>query len=100
VEALLLAGSAEQAIGKVYNLGSHEIISLKDLATLVVEVNSGGRYAMEPFSEELKKIDIGDYYGDFRRIEADLGWRPTVNLRDGLKRSLEYYRRFRKAYWD
>ncbi|MCX6907678.1 MAG: NAD-dependent epimerase/dehydratase family protein [Verrucomicrobia bacterium] len=100
VEALLLAASSDNAVGNIYNLGNAEIVSLKDLALLLVEMSGGGRYELVPFSEELKKIDIGDYYSDFHKIETELGWRPKVNLREGLQRSLEYYRRCKKAYWD
>jgi len=100
VGALLLAGSSDQAVGKVYNLGSNEIVSLKELAALLVKINGDGRYEVVPFSEELKKIDIGDYYGDFGKIGTELGWQPRVGLKEGLKRSLEYYRRCKKAYWD
>lgn len=100
VEALLLAGASDQAVGQVYNLGSNEIVSLKELAALLVGINGDGRYEVVPFSEELKKIDIGDYYGDFGKIAAELGWQPRVGLKEGLKRSLEYYRHCKTAYWD
>lgn len=100
VDALLLAATSDKAVGNVYNLGSAEIVSLKDLALLLVEMSGGGCYEITPFSEELKRIDIGDYYSDFHKIEVELGWRPKVGLREGLERSLEYYRRHRKAYWD
>ena len=96
----MLAASSDQAVGKVYNLGSEEVISLKDLAALLVEVNGSGQWKCVPFTEELKKIDIGDYYGDFRKIEAELGWQPTVCLREGLQRSLQFYRRHGKEYWE
>lgn len=99
VEALLLAACSDPAAGKVYNLGSREVISLKDLAALLVEVNGAGRWECVPFSNELKKIDIGDYYGDYRKIETDLGWRPKISLREGLQRSLDYYRQHREQYW-
>ena len=100
VEAMLLAVACDQAIGKVYNLGSTEVVSLKALAALLIELNGSGSFELAPFSEETRKIDIGDYYGDFRKIEAELGWQPQVSLREGLKRSLEYYRQHRDKYWD
>ncbi|MBI5686018.1 MAG: NAD-dependent epimerase/dehydratase family protein [Verrucomicrobia bacterium] len=100
VDALLLASFSDRAVGNVYNLGSPEVLSLKDLALLLVEINGGGRYELVPFGDELKKIDIGDYYSDFHKIELELGWRPKVGLREGLKRSLDYYRRCKTAYWE
>jgi len=40
---------------------------------------------------EYRRIEIGDYHGDFSKICADLGWRPATSLRDGLARTLAYY---------
>ncbi len=99
VEALLLAATAEKAVGQVYNLGGSEVVALKELAALLVAVSGGGHYELIPFSEDLKKIDVGDYYGDFRKITAELGWQPRVSLREGLQRSLEFYRQHRAQYW-
>ena len=45
-----------------------------------------------------KRIDIGDYYADFSRIRSALGWEPSVALRDGLARTLDYYRRHLAHY--
>lgn len=100
VDAMLLAASSDKAVGRVYNLGGTEVVSLKELAALLIEANGGGQYETLPFSNELKKIDIGDYAGDFRKIETELGWRPVVSLREGLRCSLEYYRQHQKRYWD
>ena len=100
VSALLLAAASDKANGQVYNLGGSEVMSLKELAALVVEVGGGGRFEMTPFTEDLKKIDVGDYYGDFRKIADELGWQPQVPLREGLQRSFNFYRQHRAQYWD
>lgn len=99
VEALLLAALRDEAIGEVMNLGSDEVISLGDLAQLLVEVNEMGRWELVPFPEERRAIDIGDYYGDWSKAHRILGWRPTIRLREGLRRSLEYYRANGPLYW-
>jgi UDP-glucose 4-epimerase len=99
VEALLLAAAADDANGQVFNLGADDPISLRDLAVQLVEINGGGDYEIVPFPLERKAIDIGDYYGDYRQIRAKLGWRPRVALADGLRRTLDYYRRNAAYYW-
>ncbi len=99
VDALLLAAASSGADGQVFNLGSTETINLKNLADLLIEVNGGGSYQLVPFPAERKVIDIGDYYGDFRLIQGRLGWQPTVHLREGLHRTLEFYRTSREFYW-
>ncbi len=98
VEALLLAAASPLANGQIYNLGS-EPIPLLDLARLMVEVNGGGGYRLVPFPPERNRIDIGDYYGDYTRIRTQLGWQPKTLLREGLARTLAYYREHRHQYW-
>jgi UDP-glucose 4-epimerase len=98
VEALLLAAACPQANGKTFNLGGDCVISLKDLAELLIEANGGGKYTVCSYPDDRKRIDIGDYYADFTRIRSALGWKPRVSLRDGLSRTLEYYRGYLAHY--
>ena len=92
VEAFLLAGASDTADGGIYNLGGTEVISLQDLATLLLEVHGSGDYELREFPADRKRIDIGDYYADDQRIRADLGWQPRVKLREGLSRTLSFYK--------
>ena len=100
VDALLLAAASDDANGKVFNLGHHEQISLKQLAALLVKLNGNGNFELVPFPDDRQAIDIGDYYADFRKIDRLLGWTPKVVLEEGLKQTLEYYRVNRTHYWD
>ncbi|MFA6224308.1 MAG: NAD-dependent epimerase/dehydratase family protein [Desulfomonilaceae bacterium] len=98
VEAFLMAASREDANGQVFNVGACEVISLKGLAELLVGSNGGGKFEIKTFPDDRKRIDIGDYYADDRKIRSELGWEPKVNLKDGLARTLEYYRRNLEYY--
>ena len=49
---------------------------------------------------ERKAQEPGDFYSDITRIESELGWRPTVELGDGLARTVAYYEGCREVYWD
>jgi len=99
VDALLLVGATEQANGKVYNLGSHEVIGLKALAEMMTKLGYGGSIEIMPFPEERKAIDIGDYYSDFSMISDELGWTPKINLQQGLLKTVDYYSRQHSHYW-
>ena len=100
VDALLLAASNPDADGKVYNLGSKEVVSLKQVAQMLAELLPGTRYEIVPFPSERKAIDIGDYYSDYGKIQKDLGWQPRIDLRQGLENSIDYYRKHQEQYWD
>ena len=99
VEALLLAAANPTADGQVYNLGGDEPINLLDLAELLIEINGSGSYRIVPFPADRKRIDIGDYHSDYTKIRTQLGWRPTVPLREGLEGTVAFYRRYREHYW-
>lgn len=99
VDALLMAAASPAADGQIFNLGSDETINLRDLAALLIEINGGGSFDVIPFPADRKPIDIGDYYADYRLIQGRLGWRPRVALREGLRRTLEFYRAEREHYW-
>jgi UDP-glucose 4-epimerase len=92
VDALLLVGINELVNGNVYNLGSLEVISLKDLAEMIVSLGYGGSFELMPFPPERKAIDIGDYYSDFSSIQHELNWKPKVDLREGLEKTLFFYK--------
>jgi len=100
VDALVLSACQADVDGRVFNLGHTEHVDLIELAKLLIELNGGGSYDSVPFPPDREVIDIGDYYGNFSRISAATGWLPKIPLRDGLARTLDYYRRNRCHYWE
>jgi nucleoside-diphosphate-sugar epimerase len=91
VDAILLAATKDVADGQIFNLGGTEAISLENLVEQMIRLKGSGSYTLIPFPAERKRIDIGDFYGDFSKITAALGWRPKTSLEQGLKRTLEFY---------
>ena len=100
VDAFLRAAASEAASGQCFNLGGLEPVSLKDLTELLLEIaESKSGYRLVPFPPERKIIDIGDFYADYFKIQHVLGWQPTIGLREGLRRTVEYYRQHKEHYW-
>jgi UDP-glucose 4-epimerase len=100
VDALMLAGTHDVAVSQVYNLGSTEVVNLKDLAALLTPLEPGARWELVPFPPERKAIDIGDYYSDFSLVLRELGWAPKVGLAEGLRRTVDHYRVHGRHYWE
>ena len=92
VNALLLAAIHEEANGQIFNLGGEQVFTLKEVADLMLEVAGEGQYSVHTFPADRKRIDIGDYYADAKLIESTLGWQIKVPLREGLARTLAFYR--------
>ena len=98
VDAFLLAAARPEAVGEIFNLGGPPRVTLARLAELLVELNEGGSFVVRAFPADRRKIDIGDYYADDRLIRRRLGWRPRVDLRTALGRTLAYYRKELRHY--
>lgn len=92
VEALLIAGKQDNLLGKTFNLGSNESYSLKQFV-LILKDCCDFDFQLVPFPEDKQKIDIGDYYSDFNRFEKATGWKPQISLDEGLKKTIEFYKK-------
>lgn len=91
VDAFLRVGVSDVACGQVFNLGGQKPISLLALAELIVQLAGRGRVELIPWPEERKKIDIGNVYSSYARIQTMLGWSPTIPPEEGLRRMIAYY---------
>ena len=92
VDAFLMAAASPSTNGQVYNLGGSEVVDLMSVAKLMVEVHGSGKYEIHEFPPDRRAIDIGDYYADFSKIKAELGWAPKRALRDTIETTLDYFR--------
>jgi len=93
------------ADGKIYNIGNPQNnCSVKELAQMMLELAAGfPEYREAARRVKLVETTSGAYYGkgyqdvqnrspNIDGTRADLGWSPTVGLRDALTRILESYR--------
>lgn len=99
VEAILMCALEPKAYGEVLNVGLDVPTNFVELAELLVEVAGTGRWEFAPFSPERKAQEPGDFYSDISKIRRLVGWEPRTNLRDGLLKTVEFYRQFKPHYW-
>ena len=97
-DAFLRAALCRDTAGLALNVGGSEPYTLLALAEALIRTNGGGRFERREFPAERKAIDIGDFVTDNRRFRALTGWAPRVGLDEGLRRSLDYYRRYLADY--
>ena len=90
--AALASGSIET--GEILNLGHTEILSLVQIAELVAaQANQKTLVSCVPWPEELSRIDIGGFEGNYSKAHAMLNWFPQVAFADGVDQTLDFYRR-------
>nr|MBA2354075.1 NAD-dependent epimerase/dehydratase family protein [Acidobacteriota bacterium] len=97
-DAFLRAGASEACNGDVFNVGGSEPIKHRDLVELMIEVANTGRHRFVEWPAEKKAIDIGSFYADSTRFRERTGWEPVVTLREGLTRTIAFYREHLAAY--
>jgi UDP-glucose 4-epimerase len=99
-DAFLRAGALDACNGEVFNVGGDEPVSHRDLVALLVEIAGTGQMRLSEWPAEKKAIDIGSFYSDSNKFRQLTGWRPRVSLRDGLARTIAYYREHLPRYLD
>lgn len=88
VEATLRAGTMEQALGRVYNVGSRFELSIAALAERVLELTgSTSTVTRIPYLEAYGRdfADTMRRVPDTDRAWRELGWRAQVSLEEGLR---------------
>jgi UDP-glucose 4-epimerase len=98
VDAFLRAGADAACDGEVFNVGGDEPISHRNLVALLLAVAGTGSVRYVEWPPEKKRIDIGSFYTDSTRFRTATGWRASVGLRDGLERTIAFYREHMTHY--
>jgi UDP-N-acetylglucosamine/UDP-N-acetyl-alpha-D-glucosaminouronate 4-epimerase len=86
VQANLLAMAADVAPGRVYNVACGERVSLNQLFSVLRELADSG---VEPVYAAPRAGDVRHSLADLTASRGDLGYVPAVDLREGLRRSIE-----------
>ena len=91
VEGFALAASVPEAIGQTINLGSGREISIGDLAKLIARL-IGRSVSIECEEERVRpeKSEVERLVADNTLARTLLNWKPTVDLEEGLKRTIEW----------
>ena len=99
-DAFLRAGALDACNGDVFNVGGAQPISLRDLAAELVTIAASGRVEFVGWPDDKKAIDIGSFYADSTKFTRVTGWTPVVQLSDGLRATVDFYRQYLSRYID
>ncbi|GLQ76659.1 NAD-dependent dehydratase [Mesorhizobium huakuii] len=91
--AFLTAGLAGLEFGHAYNAGSQRAVTISDVLDLVLEL-SGSRKPVHRDESRLRpqNSEVRALLADSSRLEGETGWRAQTSLRDGLERTIAWWR--------
>ena len=94
VRGTILAGTKDEALGSVFNIGSNFEVSIADLARLIVDKTKSS----SPITNVSYEERYGRSFEDTRRRVPSLdrardvlGYSPTIDLSEGLDRTLAWW---------
>lgn len=88
---LLLAEKIAEAKGEAFNFGTGEQVQMLDLVERIIRLADK---SLEPKVMLQTKIacEIDAQYLSAAKVEARFGWKAEINLDEGLRRTIEWYR--------
>lgn len=89
VEGLLKIMFSSHTKGEIINLGNPSEIQILEIANTIKKLTGS---SSDLVFEELPEDDPKSRKPDISKAENLLGWKPKVNLQDGLKKTIEYFK--------
>jgi UDP-glucose 4-epimerase len=90
VAANLLAAETTRGIGEVFNIACGQTSTLNQIAAWLNRLLGTD---LPPVYEPPRPADIRHSYASIRKAEAILGYRPVLEVQEGLRRTVEWFRR-------
>jgi len=90
VQGNLLAATAQEAVGETINLATGGRVRIKDL---VAKLNRLLGTRLAPVYHEERPGDIKHSRADVAKAGELLGFEPIVDFDEGLRRTVDWYRR-------
>jgi UDP-glucose 4-epimerase len=88
-EFISRAAFSKKAIGEVFNAGSDCRVKIKDLAVLI----SNGKVKVKFVKHHHPHAEIMNMRASSKKSRALLGWKPTININEGIRRTTEWLRK-------
>ena len=99
VDALIAAACEPAAVGEVLNVGDDRASTFLEVAEILRDLVPDTRLVFTDFTPERKAQEPGDFVSDISKIRRLTGWEPRVPLREGLARTVDFYRERRADYF-
>ncbi len=87
-EGLLAAAASPRAVGRLLNLGGGDLRSVRGVVRRIYELAGADPALVRPGALPRRPGEVDRFLGDHGAARALLGWRPAIDLEEGLARTV------------
>jgi len=98
-DVFISAAVNNQSSGEIFNIGSGVGTKFKDMVYTIIDVVGKGKIKNVPWPDDYQNVETGDYVTDITKIKKYLEWSPKYELREGIFRTVEFYKKNQEHYW-
>ena len=93
IDGTIMAAEAEDVGDQIFNLGGGSKVSVNDVVKLLIETSEVDN--VQIVYEPPKLGDVSDTHADIAKARKIIGFDPKMQLKDGLKCFVEWYRKYK-----
>lgn len=90
VRGIILSSMCDDLVGDVVNIAYGQEISIKEIAEIIIQTL--GANGLKPFLREQRPGDVRRHYADIRLARQKLKFLPEINIREGIKRYIQWFK--------
>lgn len=81
----------------VYNVCSGKAIKIEEILTMLISL-SDTKISVEIDKDKFRPSEIAYFVGNYNKLKRVTGWEPEYDFRSGIKKALNYYRKFKGIF--
>jgi dTDP-glucose 4,6-dehydratase len=90
IKAILKTFKSKEAIGEIINIGYGKTQRVKNIINLIKKELKGGKPLFGKI--KLRADEVINFKPDIQKAKKILGWKPNIKFKDGLKKTINYYK--------
>ncbi len=98
VDAFIRVSLSDEVDGEIFFVGSGVETVFLDMVKEIISVVGKGEIKHVPFPESREKIDIKKFVVSNEKLKKFVKWEPRTDLRNGIEKTYEFYKKNLKKY--
>lgn len=85
--------------GEVFNLGSNCAYTMQELVYMIANIMDKDVVIKQDLNR-YRPFDVSHLQTSYSKVNKLIGWKPTTTIDEGLKKTIDWYRKHKKWSWE